>query len=448
MAKVVICGRPNVGKSTLFNALAGRSLALVHDRPGVTRDWVGTDLAGLDVELLDTAGMAAGKGEGLAGVAWDGSLAQIREADLAVLVVDCRSGLLPQDSEIAAALRRALPEGRIVVAVNKAESIDASVALSEFHALGLRPMLPVSAAHGHGVAGLRDEVRSALGLEEGHGAETAGAGDGTVRIAIMGRPNVGKSTLANRLLGRGRMIVSDVPGTTVDSVEETFSHKGRKLELVDTAGIRRKARIVDSVETRSARRARDAAEAADVILFMVDASEGVVHQDQLLANLVAGYGRATVVILNKSDLLSPQERRKASARAKRELPFMEHSEFLLASVGKPSFRPGRAVGLALEAHAGACRRFAPSRISRSLQAATESNNPPRSHGKRPSLRYAHQAGTNPPLIVIHGRHVDLIKEPYLRYLAGRFSRDLGYAGAPLHIRLKESSGKEARRRQP
>lgn len=441
MAKVVICGRPNVGKSTLFNRLSGKGVALVHDRPGVTRDWVHVRLDDLGVDLVDTAGMADGLEDGLAEQAWKDSLGQIDAADLALLVVDGKGGLSPLDVEIAKELRKKCSEERIVLVVNKTENLEAAMALSEFHALGLDPMVPVSAAHGLGLNDLTDLLAS-------YSDETSLDGQAELeqtKIAIIGRPNVGKSTLANKLLGQERMMVSDRPGTTVDSVMTGLEHKGKRVVLVDTAGIRRKAKVVDPVETHSTRKARFAAQEADVVLFLADASEGVVHQDQLLANLVAGYGRATVVILNKSDLLSPQERRKATARAKRELPFMDHAEMLLTSVGSPGFRKGKVLDMAFEAHRQACQRFSPNRISRSLLNATKSSNPPRSHGKRPSLRYAHQAGMNPPLIVIHGRHVDLVKDSYLRYLANRFAEDLGYHGAPLHIRLKESKGKEARR---
>ena len=331
MPKVVICGRPNVGKSTLFNRLAGRDTAMVHDRPGITRDWVHARLEDIGVDLLDTAGLADGLDDDLSDLAWMSSLKQIEEADLAVLVVDGRSGLMPLDSRFATELRSICSEERIVVVVNKTESLSPAVATSEFHSLGLEPVVPVSAAHGHGLAALREliaESTQGSDQDEQEEQEEHEQDDDIhqTRITIVGRPNVGKSTLANKLLGTERMIVSDRPGTTIDSVIATLSHKGKTIELVDTAGIRRKARVTDPVEMRSTRSARFMADGADVVLFMIDASEGVVHQDQLLANLVAGYGRATVVILNKSDLLDPLVRRKASSKAKRELPFMDHAQ--------------------------------------------------------------------------------------------------------------------------
>ena len=442
MSKVVICGRPNVGKSTLFNRLAGKNIAMVHDRPGITRDWLGYRLGDTDVELMDTAGMAEGS-EGLAEAAWTESLGQLAGADLVIMVVDARAGLLPLDTQIATQIRRKCNRARIVLAINKSEGLDGNIAMAEFHSLGIKTMLPMSASHGQGLFELQGLI---MEINEKPGqvmSSNDGEDDGTIRFAIIGRPNVGKSTLTNKLLGEKRMIVADKPGTTIDSVSSIFAHKGKKIELVDTAGIRRKANVVDPVEYRGTRQARLTAQRADVILFMVDVREGVVHQDQLLANLIADYGKATVVILNKSDLLDPSERKKTVSKARRKLPFMEHASMMLTSVGKKGFQRARLINIALEVHRQACVRFSANKISRSLQAATESNNPPRSHGKRPSLRYAHQAGTNPPLIVVHGRHVSLVKEPYIRYLASRFTKDLGFAGAPLHIRLKESSKREA-----
>ena len=439
--KVAICGRTNVGKSTLFNQLVGKGKSLVHDRENLTRDWVVESVGGID--LVDTAGMADKEEGRLADAAWAGSLGQVELADAVVFVVDARSGLVPGDEDLARELRRRCDPGKVVLAVNKVEALDAAVASAEFRKLGFGNMVAVASAHGIGLGDLLEAIGELVPVAGDESLDEEGEdGETVLRLALMGRPNTGKSTLANRLLGDSRMIVSDVPGTTVDSVASTLSHAGRRLELMDTAGIRRKARVTDDVERVSTRSARQAAELADVVLFMVDASEGVVHQDQLLANLVADYGRATVVILNKADLLGPAGKRKAVSRARRELPFMEHAQAVLVSVASPEFDPGRLLDTALDAHARACVRASPNRISKVLKAAVTENQPPRSHGRRPSLRYAHQAGTNPPMIVIHGRNTDLLRAPYIRYLAGRFTDALGYGGAPLHIRLKESPRRE------
>ena len=435
MSRVVICGRPNVGKSTLFNQLTRKTRALVHDRPNVTRDWVEAALGELELDLVDTAGFGAAPEAPLQEAAAARALQQAKDADLVLLVVDAKAGLTAEDEAFASLLRKAKDAADIVTIVNKSENMQAAAACADFYVLGFGETFAVAAAHKQGLRQLAAYLQERLAPAE------RPAPAEMVRLAVIGRPNVGKSTLTNALLGRERMLVSDMPGTTVDTVANRFLHKGQLLELVDTAGVRRRARVDDAVEIESGRYARQAAEQADVVIFMVDVAEGVVHQDQLLARLVAGYGRATVVVLNKDDLLDGADRRRARAKARRDLGFMDHAELTMCSVASKDFRPAKLLDAALACLAGASQRVSANRMSRTLREALAGNAPPRSGGVRPALRYAHQAGVNPPLVVIHGRHVNLVKEPYLRYLSDQFATRLGFRGAPVHIRLKESAAR-------
>lgn len=441
LPKVVICGRPNVGKSTLFNQLAGRKLALVDDQPGVTRDWIATTLADEQVELIDTAGLHEIADGQLESLATRKALAMLHGASLILLVVDGRAGLVPQDSYCANVLRHC-PDVPKAVVVNKCEALAAEAAAAEFHGLGFAEVFAVSAAHRQGLGALRAYLGASLASASAplpaEGEGVAGS-DRPIRIAILGRPNVGKSTLANRLLKDERMLVSPIAGTTIDSVKNQLSFAGELIELIDTAGIRRKGRIDEAVEHASAKMAREVAAGADVIIFMVDATEGVVHQDQLLASLLVDYGRATVVLINKADLIEGADRRRLTRRVRRDLHFLDHAPMMLVSVASPDFKAARLLKEALASLGQARQRIPAHKISRILREAVDGTRPPRSHGKRPALRYAHQAGVNPPVIVIHGRHVELIKTPYLRYLANQFSDGLDFRGAPIQIRLKEST---------
>lgn len=432
MSRVVICGRPNVGKSTLFNQLTRKMRALVHDRPNITRDWIEAGLGDLELDLVDTAGFDAKTEEELHAQASDRVVEQVKVAVLVLFVVDARAGLTAQDEEFAQLLRKVKEPEQVITIVNKSENQEPAAACAEFYGLGFDETFAIAAAHKQGLRQLTAYLRERL--EPAERAEP----EALVRITVLGRPNVGKSTLTNALLGQERMIVSDLPGTTVDTVANRLVHRGHTLELVDTAGVRRRARVDDAVERESGRYARQAAEQADIVIFMVDASEGVVHQDQLLAQLVAGYGRATVVVLNKDDLIDQDERRRLKAKARRDLGFMKHAQLLMCSVAAKSFRPGKILDVALASLEDASQRVSAQRMSNVLKAVTAEHTPPRSQGRRPALRYAHQGGINPPLVVIHGRHVDLIKEPYLRYLADQFASRLGFKGAPVQIRLKES----------
>ena len=435
---VVICGRTNVGKSTLFNILCSQGKALVHNRPGVTRDWISAKLPNANLELVDTAGMELSSRDGIGSAAWQQSIEKIKQSQLVLFMVDGQAGLLPYDQLLAKQLRKLINAKLIMLLVNKAENLTEEDAMGEFQKLGFARWQLISAVHGRGISALRNMLAE---LDSRAEPETQ---DSQVKVAIIGRPNVGKSTLANKILGTQRMLVADRPGTTVDSIDTTFEYEGSKLRLIDTAGMRRQAKATDILEKQGGQHARVNAQRADIILFMADASEGVVHQDQQLARLVCRYGKSTVILLNKSDLITRDKRRETVNKARKALPYMEFARLLLINANRPRFSPRRIMDTALKSFELANQRSTPQQITKVLRSAVSEIAPPSSHGKHPALRYAHQAGNNPILIIIHGRHVDLIKEPYQRYLANKLRNGLGYSDAPLHIRFKESMGKPAR----
>lgn len=445
---VVICGRPNVGKSTLFNILVKDAKALVHNRPGLTRDWItGTVADDAGFALVDTAGLEEGDDSNISTVAWKHSMAKVSEAELVLLMVDARSGLLPDDRHVASMLRKAVDLRRVVLVINKAENLTPATAMAEFHVLGFRQQVAVSATHAIGIGYLQDLLARHFATgPAGAVAATNEEPEKKIRLALIGRPNVGKSTLANKIVGLERMLVADKPGTTIDSVEIEFEHRGRAFALIDTPGMRRRAKESDNIEKLSSRYARIAAERADIIILLLDASQGVVHQDQLLASLTHGYGKATLLVANKSDLLKAHQRRQVQKEVRTQLPFMSHSPVMLISATRPRFRGSMVVERALACHDLACNRSSANKVTKVLRQTVGRNEPPRKQGKRPRLRFAHQAGTNPPLIIIHGRHVALIKSPYIRYLSGQFADQLGYGGAPVQIRFKETTGTPARTR--
>lgn len=420
----------------------------MHNRPGITRDWLVGELAADNpLTIVDTAGMERNDSTPISQSAWKRSVEQIANAALVLLLVDARAGLLPDDLHLARIVRKNANPDNVVLVVNKAENLTPAEGLNEFHTLGFKQNAVVSAVHAQGLGYLREILEQRLADEVEAEPEPAVPEEepGIIRLALLGRPNVGKSTLTNLIVGSERMLVADMPGTTVDTVETEFTHLGRTFALVDTAGVRRRAKIDDNVEQISAQRARRAAETADIIMLMFDADAGIVHQDQLLAELVQGYGKSTLLIGNKADLLEPRLRRKVQAQVDEKLPHMIHAPFVLISATRPRFRASLVLDRALAGYDQACNRNSANKVTKVLRQAVTTNVPPRSHGKRPSLRYAHQAGINPPLIIVHGRHVELIKSPYVRYLATQFAKHLNYSGAPVQVRFKETSGTPARR---
>ncbi|HHH13649.1 MAG TPA: ribosome biogenesis GTPase Der, partial [Thiolapillus brandeum] len=342
--------------------------------------------------------------------------------------VDAREGLTGGDEQIAAELRRT---GKpVTLVVNKSESLDRDLAAAEFHALGLGEPVPISAAHGRGVKPLINEVLETLPPAEEPPEEERG-----IQIAVVGRPNVGKSTLINRLLGEERLVAYDQPGTTRDSVQVPFEHAGRRYTLVDTAGVRRRARVSEGIEKFSVIKALQAMEQANVVLLVLDAHEGVTEQDASLAGHVLESGRALVVVVNKWDGLDPDQRDRVKAELERKLPFLSFAEVKFVSA-----LHGTGVGHLMDAVDAAYRAATADlktpELTRVLEEAVQEHQPPLVRGRRIKLRYAHQGGRNPPIIVIHGNQTESVPAAYQRYLVNRFRQAFGLWGTPVRIEFR------------
>jgi GTP-binding protein len=429
---IVLVGRPNVGKSTLFNRLTRSRNALVADLPGLTRDRHYGDgaLGDRSYFVVDTGGLEPVAKEGMLGAMAKQAAAALAEADAVILVVDGRDGLAPQDRRIGEELR-ALRK-RVWVAVNKTEGMDPAIVTAEFHELALGPPHAISAAHGDGVRDLIDEV---LGSFPPEAEPESPAADDVPRLAVVGRPNVGKSTLVNQLLGEERMIVFDAPGTTRDAIEVPFERAGRRYVLVDTAGVRRKGRVFEAVEKFSVVKTLQAIDRANVVILVVDAAEGISEQDAHLAGYVLERGRAIVVAANKWDGLDEYQREQARRMLERKLGFLgfARTHFVSALRGEGLARVLASVD---EAYRAAMARLPTPKVTRALIDAVARQAPPRAGLVRPKLRYAHQGGVNPPVIVVHGSALDALPPSYRRYLEGVFRKAFGLAGTPLRIELK------------
>ena len=433
---IALIGRPNVGKSTLFNRLTRSRDALVADYPGLTRDrkYGFGKLGPIPYLVIDTGGVAGGE-EGIAEAMVDQTIRALQEADIAIIMVDGRSGLTPADSYVAELARRHAK--KTWLAVNKAEGLDAAIANSEFHALGVGDPIAISAAHGDRIGALMDDLLSSFVTEEPEeDRDDAEDEDRELRIAVVGRPNVGKSTLINRMLGEERLVVFDQPGTTRDSVAVPFERNDRKYVLIDTAGIRRKARVHETIEKFSIVKALQAIEQAEVVISVLDAQEGVTEQDVSLLGLVMERGRALVVVTNKWDGLSADKRKKVRDDLERRLPFLDFAERITISA-----LHGTAVGDLLpaveRAYKAAMRDMSTTELTNELEAAVLAHPTPLVRGRRIKLRYAHQGGRNPPVIVIHGNQTDRLPESYRRYLINRFRKAFKLKGTPVRLAFKK-----------
>jgi GTPase len=442
---VALVGRPNVGKSTLFNVLTGTRAAIVADSPGLTRDrQYGFGHVGGRSIVIDTGGLIETPSELESQMARQTDKA-IAEADQIVLVVDGRSGLTPADRYVAERLRRS---GKpVTVAVNKTEGQDPDQAVAEFHALGLGAPLAIASAHGAGVDELMAQVLAGTQAPADAPAASgdSAAGEDAIRVAIVGRPNVGKSTLLNRILGEERMVTSDRPGTTRDSVAVPFEHDGRRYLLIDTAGIRRRARVEDTVEKFSVVKALQAIDAAQVVLAVLDAHETVAEQDATLLGHCVEQGRALVVAINKWDGIQRDQRDHVRNQLKLKLPFLDFAPKHFISA-----LHGSGVGLLLKAvrraYAAAMRELPTPALTRALERAQEAHAPPLVRSRRIRLRYAHQGGRNPPVIVIHGNQVEHLPDAYRRYLMNLFRETFRLQGTPVRIELRSDANPYAGRR--
>ncbi len=443
---IALVGRPNVGKSTLFNRLTRSRDAIVADYPGLTRDrQYGFGRIGpIPYLVVDTGGVAGGE-QGIEEIMAEQSVRALKECDVAIVMVDGRSGVTAADEHVADLARRHAP--RVWLAVNKAEGLDADIAASDFHGLGLGDPIAVSATHGDRVAAMIDAVLEEFVPAVEEESDDTGDDDTALRIAIVGRPNVGKSTLANRLLGEDRLLVFDQPGTTRDSVAVPFERNDRHYELIDTAGIRRRAKVHEAIEKFSIVKALQAIERAQVVVAVIDAHEGVTEQDVSLLGLVLERGRALVVVTNKWDGLSAAERKHVRDELDRRLPFLDFAERMTISA-----LHGTAVGDLLpaveRAYRAATRDLSTNELTRELEAAVVAHPPPLVRGRRIRLRYAHQGGRNPPIIVIHGNQTDKLPEAYRRYLVNRFRKAFKLKGTPVRLSFKTGDNPYKDRRNP
>ncbi|MCL4746248.1 MAG: ribosome biogenesis GTPase Der [Burkholderiaceae bacterium] len=453
---LAIVGRPNVGKSTLFNRLTRSRDAIVHDRPGLTRDrhYGRARLDELTFIVIDTGGFEPQAKDGIEALMARQARQAVLEADVVVFVVDGRAGLTGHDAQIATELRRSAR--RLLVAVNKTEGMPRESVIAEFHSLGLGDPIPISSAHGEGVHELIEAAlapqfaaREALAAADGEAGEqsaarpTAQSTDETpdapvrVKVAVVGRPNAGKSTLINTLIGEDRLIAFDQPGTTRDAVAVEFERAGKPYTLIDTAGVRRRGKVTDVIEKFSVVKTLQAIEDCNVCVLLIDATEGVAEQDASIAGYVLEAGRAVVVAVNKWDAIAAADRARLKSELERKLHFLGYARTHMISALR-----GAGVGAVMrsvdDAFAAATCRLPTPKLTRALLAAVEHQQPPRRGPVRPKMRYAHQGGRNPPIVVIHGSALDAVPETYRRYLEGWFRDKFALEGTPLRIEFRNS----------
>ncbi|HET9679375.1 MAG TPA: ribosome biogenesis GTPase Der [Gammaproteobacteria bacterium] len=434
---IAIIGRPNVGKSTLFNVLTSTRDALVANQPGLTRDrQFGFGKIGKRPYIVVDTGGVGEEDEGVAALMAQQSMRALDEADAAIFVVDSRAGLTGSDEIIAQDIRR---RGKpAFLAVNKSEGQNAASASAEFYGLGLGEPNAIAAVQSQGVEALINTVLASLPVDDDiPEAEAAEDNDG-IRVAVIGRPNVGKSTLINRLIGEERLIAFDKPGTTRDAVAVPFERDGKQYTLVDTAGLRRRARVKETVEKFSAIKTLQAIEQAQVVVAVLDASEGITDQDAGILGQAMYRGRALVLGVNKWDGLSPEQREKVKRELDVRLPFLLD----FARVHFISAKHGTAVGDLFksvnEAYAAATRTLGTPELTRLLEQAVERHQPPLARGRRIKLRYAHQGGRIPPIIVVHGNQTERVPANYTRYLENTFRKAFKLYGTPIRIEYKTS----------
>ena len=432
---IALVGRPNVGKSTLFNRLTKSRDAIVADFAGLTRDrhYGEGKQGGHEFIVIDTGGFEPEKPTGIVKMMAAQTKAAVAEADAVIFVTDARTGVSGQDHDIARYLRAA--NKRVLLCVNKAEGLADSPRLAEFHELGMGEPHPVSASHGQGIRSL---VEAALvDFPEPEEADEAEAEGKPIRLAVAGRPNVGKSTLINTWLGEERLVAFDQPGTTRDAISVPFERAGQKFELIDTAGLRRKGKVFEAVEKFSVVKTLQAISDANVVLLLIDATQGVSDQDAHIAGYVLEAGRAVVIAINKWDAVDSYQRETLERSIEHRLPFLKFADVLrISAIKRQGLAPvWKAIA---EAHASAIRKMPTPVLTRLLQEAVQHQAPQRSGAFRPKLRYAHQGGMNPPIVVIHGTGLEHVTEAYKRFLEGRVREHFKLTGTPLRIQFKSA----------
>ena len=444
---VAIVGRPNVGKSTLFNRLVGRKLALVDDRPGVTRDRREGDatLLGMDFRVIDTAGYEDEDPETLPGRMRAQTVAAVRSADAALFLIDARAGITPLDEEIARWLRSETTP--IILAANKAEGRAGEAGLLEAYALGLGEAIPISAEHGEGVVDLFEHLRPHVEKEDPHPSPLPQAGEGEeeqgpLKLAIVGRPNAGKSTLINRMLGEDRLITGPEAGITRDSIAIDWAWKDREgqdraVRLIDTAGMRKKSKVDDKLEKLSVADARRAVDFAEVVVLLLDGTRGLEAQDLRIADAVLQEGRALMVAINKWDVAENASSLFNGIKAALEEGLSQVRGLPVLTVsGKTGKGLDTLIGAAFELRETWSTRVSTGQLNRWFEAAVEKNPPPAPGGKRIKLRYITQVATRPPTFVLFGTRVDQLPDSYLRYLVNGIRRELGFGSVPVRLNAR------------
>ena len=443
---IAIVGRPNVGKSTLFNRLTRSRDALVADYAGLTRDrkYGRALLSGHPFLLIDTGGLSGGE-VGIDAAMAQQSKAAIEEADAVVFMVDATSGVAASDQTVADMLRRI--DKPVWLAANKIDGQNTDIALSDFYGLGFGEPQAIAASHGRGVSALSDQLLAYFGLLDVDPVDVNDQRQDApgIRIGVVGRPNVGKSTLVNRMLGEDRVVVFDLPGTTRDSIYIPYERHQETYTLIDTAGVRRRGRVSETVEKFSVVKTLQAIEDSQVVVLVVDAQEGLVEQDLHLMGTVIDAGRALVVAVNKWDHLDPDVREKIRQTLRRRLNFIPWAKIHYISALHGT-GVGDLYGSIKEGYEAATTKFSTNVLTRILEDAVEDHQPPLVRGRRIKLRYAHQGGMNPPRIIIHGNQTKDVPESYRRYLENIYRRVLNITGSPVKIEFKSGENPFAGRR--
>ncbi|MDR2324967.1 MAG: ribosome biogenesis GTPase Der [Acidovorax sp.] len=434
---IALVGRPNVGKSTLFNRMTKSRDAIVADFAGLTRDrHYGQGKQGKhEYIVIDTGGFEPDASKGIFREMAKQTRQAVAEADVVLFIVDARAGVSAQDHEIANYLRR-LGKPALLVA-NKAEGMREGVQLTEFYELGLGDVVAVSAAHGQGVRSLVEMALDQLQLPEPEDETLDDVEKAPIRLAVAGRPNVGKSTLINTWLGEERLVAFDMPGTTRDAISVPFERNGQKFELIDTAGLRRKGKVFEAIEKFSVVKTLQAIEGANVVLLLIDATQGVTDQDAHIAGYVLESGRAVVIAVNKWDAVDDYQRQMLERSIETRLSFLKFAPLHFISAQKRQGLGPLWTSLT-QAHKSATCKMPTPVLTRLLLEAVQYQTPKKVGAYRPKMRYAHQGGMNPPVIVIHGNSLEHVTEAYKRFLEGRFRKEFNLVGTPLRIEMKTS----------
>ena len=438
---IALVGRPNVGKSTLFNALTGTRDAIVADVPGVTRDrQYGFGRIGrIPYVAIDTGGLVENP-TGIEAQMRAQTERAVQEADRLILIADARGGLTPQDQFVARELRRS---GKpVFLALNKAEGLDAAIVSADFHSLGMGDPIAISANRGDGCEGLMEQVLA--GLEVGPRDDER---PDAIRIAVIGRPNVGKSTLINRLIGEERVIASEQPGTTRDRIFVPFERDGRSFLLIDTAGVRRRSKVEDLIEKVSVAKTLQAIDEAHVVIHVVDAHEGIGEQDASVLGIALERGLALLIAVNKWDGIPMEQREEVRRQLALKLDFVPFAPLHFISA-----RHGTGVGELVEstkrAYDAAMREMPTGALNRALEHALVAHQPPLVRGRRIKLRYAHQGGKNPPRIIVHGNQTNAVPDAYSRYLANVFRKTFELFATPVKLEFRTDANPYSTRKQP